>query len=119
MAAMSVVAFASPQVRASGVPSRFGGARAHGEFESRLELDFWIVHIGERLFQTGLGASGIARAFLGDSEERFDAPEIGLVAQGCAQRRDRIGKLVLKEEEHAEVGLAVDVLRVERDDLAK
>ena len=33
--------------------------------------------------------------------------------------RDCIGVVALNEQEHAEIGLSIDVLRIERDDFAK
>src|SRR5262249_49991983 len=66
-----------------------------------------------------LGIFGIACAFLSDSQQRLNAPKAGLQLQGGAQRRDRVRELFLEEEEHAEVGLAVDIPGVEGNDLAK
>lgn len=96
-----------------------GRGQDFDEFKSGLELDFGVIEMREGLFQVGLGGFGIAGAFLGDSQQRLNAPEPGLQLQGGTQRRDRVRELVLKEEEDSQVGLAVDIPGVERHDLTK
>ena len=96
-----------------------GGGIELDQFQTGLDLNLLVIERGEGVLQVGLGISGIAGALLGDSQESLQAGKVGLHFEGSAEVRDRFGEVALKEQEHAEVRLAVEVLGVERDDFAQ
>src|SRR5260370_31100309 len=85
----------------------------------RLNLDLLVVQVGECTLQVVLCPSRISAAILRDSQERLDSPKIGLHFEGGAQVRSRSGVIALKEKQYAEVCLAVEIPRVERNQFAE
>ena len=89
------------------------------EFEAGLFLDFLLVQIRECLLQIALGGGGIADPFLGKSQQRPDTRQVRLKVQSGTHLGNGVCKAALKVEEHAKVGMGVEVVWIERDYLTK
>ena len=89
------------------------------QFQTSLDPNLLVVQIRECALQILPRLFRISGPLLRNSQQRLDSPQIGLQLQRGAHVRYRLGVIALKEQQHAEVCLRIEVFRIERNDFSQ